>query len=113
MKNFIRNFVNRITLFPELSQKINQADGRLDALHHHQNTQAEQAEKTEQKIRDLTNQIKNILDGETDQTNPADIKVPTIEVGLEGRIQVLEEKLQAVQKRLDVISLNVAKIERE
>ncbi|WP_394693146.1 hypothetical protein [Hyphobacterium sp.] len=45
-----------------------------------------------------------------DFSDASEIEIPVVNTGIEGRLQVLEEKLEAVQKRVDVISLSVSEL---
>jgi hypothetical protein len=45
-----------------------------------------------------------------DFSDASEIEIPVVNTGIEGRLQVLEERLEAVQKRVDVISLSVSEL---
>lgn len=45
-----------------------------------------------------------------DFSDASEIEIPVVNTGIEGRLQVLEERLEALQKRVDVISLSVSEL---
>jgi len=45
-----------------------------------------------------------------DFSDASEIEIPVVNTGIEGRLQLLEEKLGALQRRIDVVSLSVSEL---
>jgi hypothetical protein len=45
-----------------------------------------------------------------DFSDASDIEIPLVNTGIEGRLQVLEERLEALQKRADLLSLSLTEL---
>lgn len=95
-KEAVEALAERVKAFEEAGAQLDKKSAKLDAAL----KRVKEVDAGFQRVETAVAQIMM-----RDFSSATEIEVPLVNTGIEGRLQMLEEKLEALQTRLDIISV--------
>jgi hypothetical protein len=102
-KEAVEALAERVKAFEEASAQLDAFQAQLDKKSAKLDAALKRVKEVDAGFQRVETAVAQIM--MRDFSSATEIEVPLVNTGIEGRLQMLEEKLEALQTRLDIISV--------